>query len=563
MPTLFIWGALDPTPAAQELAGEKEAGTTDYSQGQFALPTLDPSSLYAASLLRLIPSSASYNTQHTLTLATPSPLLHGTVPRLEFGAENDGHSHSLAARTDALQGIQPIETYARTPSAAQQRHSIDDAFRTNALSAARATALHSVITHELEPLILHALFSHQENFRNLAVPTYTYTPGQKTPTSLPAKVGSVLAAPVHIRPRLRTSVQAQLSRRGIWGLAGSAEEEREKEQRAKKGRRLGKDAGEQDGPSRVRLGENGKKAGFKGSNRKEMAIGWERAKLTSITKQCLDVLNSALDQDPSKTSWLLDASIPTSLDAHLFSVMAPVLFPGALSATNLETTTPIPSLLRTQYPALVAHATRLAQLLWAVQPVTVEGPSGYESHWEWQPSATQAVHVAHRSASSSASSSVSLTSAASYLASSVLSAPSNAWSSVRSYLTPRRSARPQSTSSSSDSPSFLRPESLGWGRIIWIGSAVVGFVSFIFVAGIIQVEFVEEGAVQDEDEDEATDGEEGSENENDGDERQVDGEEILMEEGEGEPHEFEEEEEEEGDAEELINSMYMGDDDDD
>ncbi|CAD6969284.1 unnamed protein product, partial [Tilletia controversa] len=356
MPTLFLWGALDPTPAA---AADESVPV--------ALPTLDPPSLYAASLLRLLPA----HEQHALTLATPSALLHATVPRLEFS-----DSRAYAARTDALHGIRPIETYARTPNAAQQRPSIDDALRSTPLLSSRATALHAVLTHQLEPITLHALFSHQDNFAALAVPTYTYSPGQKTPSSWGAKVGMVLGAPVQVRPRLRASVQAQLGRRGIWGLAGS--------------------------PGKRGLG-----------------------KLTSIAEGSLDVLNAALEQDLNKTSWLLGTSSPTSLDAHLFSVIAPVLLLPPRSADKLGASTPMASLLRTQYPALVAHTTRLAQRLWAVQPVGVEGgpsasasASAAETQWEWKSTETQRIHVARNFASSSSStpSSVSLSAAAGYLA---------------------------------------------------------------------------------------------------------------------------------------------------
>ncbi|KAE8179925.1 hypothetical protein CF336_g9470, partial [Tilletia laevis] len=431
-----------------------------------ALPTLDPPSLYAASLLRLLPA----HEQHALTLATPSALLHATVPRLEFS-----DSHAYAARTDALHGIRPIETYARTPNAAQQRPSIDDALRSTPLLSSRATALHAVLTHQLEPITLHALFSHQHNFAALAVPTYTYSPGQKAPSSWGAKVGMVLGAPVQ---------------------SG--------ETRTRKGRRLGKPpaGGKQDGPARVRAGEKDAKIGLKGSSRKEIVIGWERAKLTSIAEGSLDVLNAALEQDLNKTSWLLGTSSPTSLDAHLFSVIAPVLLLPPRSADKLGASTPMASLLRTQYPALVAHTTRLAQRLWAVQPVGVEGgpsasasASAAETQWEWKSTETQRIHVARNSSSSSSSStpsSVSLSAAAGYLASSALSAPVRAWSSMRSYIYPRRAARPPpDSSSSSTASSLLRPENLGWGRIIWISSAVVGVVSFIFVTGLIQIEIVD------------------------------------------------------------------------
>ncbi|KAE8237569.1 hypothetical protein A4X03_0g9078, partial [Tilletia caries] len=530
MATLFLWGALDPTPAA---AADESVPV--------ALPTLDPPSLYAASLLRLLPA----HEQHALTLATPSALLHATVPRLEFS-----DSRAYAARTDALHGIRPIETYARTPNAAQQRPSIDDALRSTPLLSSRATALHAVLTHQLEPITLHALFSHQHNFAALAVPTYTYSPGQKAPSSWGAKVGMVLGAPVQVRPRLRASVQAQLGRRGIWGLAGSPEEERERETRTRKGRRLGKPpaGGKQDGPARVRAGEKDAKIGLKGSSRKEIVIGWERAKLTSIAKGSLDVLNATLEQDLNKTSWLLGTSSPTSLDAHLFSVIAPVLLLPPKSADKLGASTPMASLLRTQYPALVAHTTRLAQRLWAVQPVGVEGgpsasasASAAETQWEWKSTETQRIHVARTFASSSSSStpsSVSLSAAAGYLASSALSAPVRAWSSMRSYIYPRRAARPPpDSSSSSTASSLLRPENLGWGRIIWISSAVVGVVSFIFVTGLIQIEIVdvEEGEGQEEDDSDADEGGEGGEEE-EGDEvegvneREIDDEEVLMQE---------------------------------
>ncbi|KAE8248330.1 hypothetical protein A4X06_0g3792, partial [Tilletia controversa] len=143
MATLFLWGALDPTPA---VAAAAAAAAADESV-PVALPTLDPPSLYAASLLRLLPA----HEQHALTLATPSALLHATVPRLEFS-----DSRAYAARTDALHGIRPIETYARTPNAAQQRPSIDDALRSTPLLSSRATALHAVLTHQLEPITLHA-----------------------------------------------------------------------------------------------------------------------------------------------------------------------------------------------------------------------------------------------------------------------------------------------------------------------------------------------------------------------------------------------------------------------
>ncbi|KAK0525758.1 hypothetical protein OC835_005516 [Tilletia horrida] len=580
MPTLYIWGALDPTPAlAAEEASDAPA---------FALPTLDPPSLYAASLLRLVPSV----TPLELRLCTPSPILHRTVPRLEFGGDDYGEEATLrsaTARTDVLEGLQPIESYARTPSAAQLRHSVDDAFVRNDHAKARATALHAVITHQLEPLALHALFSHPANFRFLGVRTYSYTPDARPPSTVMQKTGHVLAAPVHIRPQLRTSVQAQLVRHGIWGLAGSAEEEREREKRAKKSKRLGKDVGEvpgYEGPSRVPLGGSKEaQSGLKRSTKKEMELGWDKAKLTALAKGPLDVLNASLTQNGSGNDrWLLGASSPTSLDAHLFSALAPILFSSPLpDSAHAEISLPLASLLRANYPTLVEHSARFGRLLWAVQPrapteddfvpeapvaassssaaAPVSGASATE--WEWQPHGRTTIHVPSRSRSSTSGaggSGITLRSAASYLASSAYAAPSAAWSSVRSYF----SSAPSSSGgrrANADGDAFTRPENLGWGRVIWISSAVVGFISFLFVSGIIQVQYV--------DVEEGEEGEEGGEEEGEeegNDEREIDEEEKLREEGEDDEHELEAregEEEEEEEEEEDINNMYVEDDFDD
>ncbi|KAL9931580.1 hypothetical protein V8E36_009577 [Tilletia maclaganii] len=545
MPTLFLWGALDPTPSSLAL--------DDAADGKhFTLPTLDPPSLYAATLLRLLPSP----TPIQVTLSPPSALLHRIVPRLEFG---DPNSRSYAARTDALEGIDPIEQYARTPSAAELRPSVDDAYTSDPQAAARAVALHALITHQLEPLTLHALFSHQDNFQTLALPTYSYTPHRRPPVSVLGKAGRTLAAPVQIRARLRAGVQAQLVRKGVWGLAGSAEEEREREERAKKGRRLGRDGGGQgEGPSRVRLDGKEGSSSIKRSSRKEMVIGWEKAKLTALAKQPLDVLNAALSS--TNGSWLLDAAKPTSLDAHLFSALAPVLFPGRLLESNtLEKTLPLATLLRTDYPALVEHVTRLGQKVWAVQPQSTPSSSSTQPAWEWTRSGTVDITLpSGLSGDAGPDNSLSLGSVASYVGSSVIAAPGQAWSSIRSFFGAGQSRRHQQQHAHPQDPhSALRQEGLGWGRVIWITSAVVGFVSFIFISGLIQIEFVEEGEEAEHEGNEEQEGETGD------DEREVDEEEVLLEEGEEEGHEHVEGGEADEGEEVGEGDMYIQDDFDD
>ncbi|KAK0550593.1 hypothetical protein OC846_003608 [Tilletia horrida] len=559
MPTLYLWGKLDAAPVSAD--------------SSFAIPSLDPTSLYAASLLRLRQLTQPDGTaQQALILATPSPILHRVLPRLELDSASNSGS--------VIEGISRIQTALTSSSQPSE--------------PATAAALHATLEVQLQPLVLHALFSNNDNFRRLAAPTYSYSAAASPsssapPSSLPpliTNVSSLLTSPFHVQPRLRNNVQAHLIRTGIWGLAGSAQEEKKKELRAKRDRRLGslpEDEQRGDGPVRVRVGKDGHLSEkLARSTRKEMDIGWDNSKLTTLAEKPLNIVNSALSQSSAsaQSAWLLGASEPSSFDLHLFSLLAPILFAPSSSSPPA----PLRKLLEAQYPLLVQHTSRIGDLLWRVRSVPAADVTTSERRrWEWGDEGQPAVLRARDLPSRANLDQVTLTSAASYLASSARHAPSAAWSSLkRAVGLGRADAETRSRGhaesahqqgghphDNSDASPMVRPENLGWGRFVWISTAVVGFISFIFVSGLVTIEFVEDGA-EDEGDELTEDGDQASSDdgtEGDLGERRADMEEALLEEGEEQDHESEAEDGEAGVEEDVVQEgeelLYFDDDDDD
>ncbi|SJX60325.1 related to muconate cycloisomerase / uncharacterized protein [Sporisorium reilianum f. sp. reilianum] len=390
------------------------------------LPTLDPTSLYAASLLF---ATFSHQPSVELQLASAST----SLPRVPLLQVLDGDSNTTVELIDSVEAIRAFCVAAG---------GLDAALASNAELAAKQTALHALVDDQLLDLTLHSLFSLPANFRAVAAPAYSAVGGTEPAAS--SAIAKLASLPGRFQPsipsRLRNVVETRLTAVGLWGLGG-------KEAVAK--------TGEADElAARAGIVPASKK-GLGASAREAVRDEFERSKVVQRWREVLDVLEAALQADA-----MLGAPEVGSLDAHVFGVLAPVFF----SKLPVDT---LSKLVRTSYPRLAAYLssthTRLfpAALPWtphaqlaATPPVlNTTPPAGLLSYiWPLSP--------APQKASSTPSASTTFPSS---------TTPPTAPPSSRKAASP------------SASPEDRR---LRWGRALWICSALVGLVGYTFASGI-------------------------------------------------------------------------------
>lgn len=153
------------------------------------LPTIDPSSLYLTSLLiysySCLESSASNSNSSSFKLCTINPFIHESFPILE--------SQSLNLAT----GISSIKSLL---------FSLNPSLSDDQILNPTCLPLHSIIQSKLEPLVLHHLFSIQQNYQvtsNLYSKHLNLWNRSSTPS------------------QLRKQVKNQLEKLGIWNSASS------------------------------------------------------------------------------------------------------------------------------------------------------------------------------------------------------------------------------------------------------------------------------------------------------------------------------------------------------
>ncbi|WFD34309.1 hypothetical protein MCUN1_001148 [Malassezia cuniculi] len=357
--------------------------------GGDSLPSLEPTSLYVLALVQLAFGAGQ--------AAGPPPFgSPDTVPSLYV----DG---KVVAST-------PDEALAYCTANSELDGQLDGE------AAARAVAIHALLDDRVRDLVLHTLFSLPANFEKVAP---WLAPRTVPPSSLPR--------------RLRNAVRARLESPHIrlWGAGGSwARAEAAEAQRWNAGAGLAPQSGTGLAAYTPGILQNKSRA-------LDVREEWERSRLRADARSLFRVLDAFLAD-----TYMLGQQ-PSSVDAHLYAVLAPVLHGPQLPVALLA------ELLTSEFPRLVEHNERLHQLLW-------------HDRWAFERVANPAPSPVPD----------------------MRAVISETWKSLWTRA-PKEAAPPA-------------PLSLRIGRAVWITSAIVGAIAWIFASGIVTIEYIDEDDEDDE-----------------------------------------------------------------
>ncbi len=444
--------------STSEQASTSDTGTSErvlrlHVWGSHAtLPTLDPTSLYAAALLH---ATFTHNEQVRIQLASASTSL-ARVPLLQV---LDEHSETV----QLIDSVDEIRSFCTSAG-------LDAAVAADAEKAAKQTALHALLDDQLLDLTLHSLFSLPSNYRTVTAPAYSAVGGVRPLTSS-NPLAKLAALPAAFQPsipaRLRNVVEARLTAAGLWGLGG-------------------KEVAMQSSESDDLAARAGivptKKRGLGASAKQATRDEFERSKLINRARDVLDVVSAALPSSPAL--YMLDAPEPSSVDAHVLAYLAPLVF----AQPNLPIDA-LPRLIESSYPTLAAYLATVRERLFPARATWVS-PSDVQSSPPvlagTQASSSLLSYFWPFDSSSKASD----------------FAPPPTGTDTRSHARPTapssapRPARPNGAPSQSPEDRRLR-----WGRALWICSALVGLVGYTFASGIVSVQFVDSDTLDDDDDD--------------------------------------------------------------
>ncbi|KAJ1030933.1 hypothetical protein NDA18_002160 [Ustilago nuda] len=399
------------------------------------LPSLDPTSLYAATILY---ATFSSNPQFRIQLVSATTSLL-RVPLLQVLDENN-------LTSEVHTSIESILSFCVA-------FGLDSALQTDAEMNAKSLALHALLDDQLLDLTLHSLFSLPPNYRTTTAPAYSSIgPLDSNPSS--STLAKIASLPLQFQPsipsRLRNAVETRLTAVGLWGLGG-------------------KEASAQSGQAYDLAARAGiiptKKRGLAATQKEAVREEFEKSKLTRQASEVLEVLDSALE------SKVLSSGEVGSLDAKVFSYLAPLL----LAHPKLPIDT-LPRLISTRYPKLAEYLFQTKEKLypeggvqWLSQseaiktpPTTVaQGASGGEGGGLWS-------YIWPSFGGGGLESKASFT--------------TNTLPQAQYQSNQSSGARRKPNSSTSPENSKLK-----WGRAVWICSAVIGLVGYTFASGIVSV----------------------------------------------------------------------------
>ncbi|WFD01040.1 carboxy-cis,cis-muconate cyclase [Malassezia yamatoensis] len=315
-----------------------------------SVPTLDPGCLYSLAVLQL-----GFGADHELYVIEPRSWPNPeNVPSVYNAEKHAGQvliGDAVASTPDGLRD------YLRN------RSSLDAPLRQAPLAAARAQAVQSMLDDALADLVLHTLFSLPTNFQKVTADCLAPIQRSILPSSLPR--------------RLRASVGKRLSSPAInlWGLGGSWQ--RSDAQEARRWNLTAGLAEARDPTSQL------PRQGVQSAYAADVQEQWERSRIAARARELFQTLITMMNSAP----FLVGCQHPTSIDARMYSLLAPLLLGPSLPIALL------PTLLREEFPELVAHTERMHTYLWGTNPTEswafqrkecVYGPSNFSWQSLWQ-----------------------------------------------------------------------------------------------------------------------------------------------------------------------------------
>ena len=305
-------------------------------------------------------------------------------------------------------------------------------------------ALHGALMHA-RAFAIHSLLDDQ--LSDLVLHSLFSLPPNFKAVTAPVFAGPHRVLPTSLPLRLRAAVRARLKSPHIalWGEGGSWE--REEAAEAQRWNRTAGLAAARDPAAHI------PRSGFAGHPNlaSDVREKWERTRISNHARRVFFALSAALEGD-----FFVGALSPTSVDARSYSLLAPMLYSRL----------PIPllaDLLKNEFPALVAHTDRMHAHLWE-----------RDAQWAWHHDFRLGPTVP------------TLT---------------GLWTDFRrQWLSP-------STWRSTAKPSAPLPPTLRWGRLAWMLSALIGPFVYVFLTGLVTIEYVDEDEENEEDEEDEEDDE--------------------------------------------------------
>lgn len=345
--------------------------------GSDALPSLDPTSLYALAAVRLAFGAATAADAPPLTSTDPVPAAYT--------------AGKIVARSAA-------EIAAHC--AAHAPHVADSG------AHGRAAALHALLDDRVRDFVLHALFSLPQNFARIAP---CFAPQRVPPSSLARRMRNA------VRARLESPHIRLWGAGGSWARADAAEAQRWNSSAGLARESSGNLAAFTPGILRHR------------TRAADVREEWERSRLRADARLLFAALASLIGP----------LEHPTLADAHLYATLAPLLYGPAVPTALLA------DVLR-EFPTLVTHTTRMHELLWT------------DARWAFTRAPSPAA-----------------------------AAPD--WRALWAALWTRQSK-----------PAPPAPLALRIGRAVWIAAAVIAPIAWVFLSGIITIEFVDDEEADEE-----------------------------------------------------------------
>ncbi|WFD45177.1 carboxy-cis,cis-muconate cyclase [Malassezia psittaci] len=367
-----------------------------------SVPTLDPGCLYSLAVLQL-----GLGPDHELYVIEPRSWPYPENVPSVYNAEK--HAGQVLIGDAIASTPNGLRDYLRNSS------SLDAPLRQEPLAAARAQAVQSTLDDALADLVLHTLFSFPLNFQKVTANCLAPTQRSILPSSLPR--------------RLRASVGKRLSSPAInlWGLGGSWQ--RSDAQEARRWNLTAGLAEARDPTSQL------PKQGVQSAYAADVQEQWERSRIAARARELFQTLTTMMSSAP----FLVGCQHPTSIDARMYSLLAPLLLGPSLPIALL------PTLLREEFPELVMHTERMHRYLWGTHP---------EESWAFKRN-----ECAY--------------------------GPSNfSWQSLWESLHPRNWFRSQNSSEPANLPPTLRYGR--WAFYVW---AIVGPLAYVALTGLVTIEY--------------------------------------------------------------------------
>ncbi|CAO1618028.1 unnamed protein product [Parajaminaea phylloscopi] len=466
------------------------------------LPVLDPAGLYVASLLRTL-DTLDFEVQ------PPNVWLHKTLPRLEINsvAEN-GRTSSSALVAEGVQGIERFVAGQQRPATSEDE-----------VTKARLVALKAHLAAHLEPLVYSVVLfpALPSSSASASGSTASFASAAKAifdKVTFPAYANGLSFPSSRTIPhRLREQCQGSLaSSRSTAALhkaltspsyepAMSAEERqaREQKQRQKEQMRSLSNLGGASGSSRILRFGRAEEAGWKEEFIKE--------RVTRIAREALTPVLSYVKEFPIPPQ---GSASPAEL--LLFALIAPLLLAGEDDFAD-----------SVQSPAKEALLSHTVVRLLAGIDESVAGGKGSDEYeplrtwtakmWEhlWSAEYTRAasswrgVTLGSRQTSNETTKSPDERSSQAASSQSRTRAPTPArpqglFGRLRSWAFPSGDATPTKDSKKDQEPlSELERNALRRlriGRMVWAATAVMGTVGWIFLSGVVSIDFSDAAQVE-------------------------------------------------------------------